>query len=147
MIPYSIMKLSHYWLRQCLIILPVAPNYYLNQCCLTIRNKSKSNENKNTMILIKKSENTVCKVLAILFRPQWVKTIKALNQRQPQIQQKCLFHKKNPKIHHIQGWFQVCTQPMRDGHYFATTSELRLSLAGHKPRINPADDYFSSSML
>ena len=45
------------------------------------------------------------------------------------------FHSCNYKMD-IQGWFLVCTQPMRE----VVTKQLHLSLAGRRPRISPGHD-------
>ena len=57
----------------------LAPSHYLNQCWVivnwTIRNKLKSNFNRNTKLFIQEiaSENIVCKMSAILSSGRWVK--------------------------------------------------------------------------
>ena len=72
----SVIKLGHHWLRLVFVVCWVL-NYYLNQCWLivnwTLRNKLQCfNQNKVIFIQRNALQSVVCKMVAILFRPQCV---------------------------------------------------------------------------
>ena len=70
-------KLGHHWFIWCFVTC-LTPNPYLKQCWpvanRTIKNKFQWYFNQNTAIFIQENlyENIVCKLAAILFRPQCV---------------------------------------------------------------------------
>ena len=76
--PYGKIDLGQHWFRWWLVAYS-APSHYINQCWVivncTLRNKLQWNFNKNTELFIHKnaSQNTVCKMAAILSRGRWVK--------------------------------------------------------------------------
>ena len=74
---YCVTEVSHHCFRQWLVACS-APSHYLNQCWLIVywilSSKFQWNSNRNSNIFIEENmyENIVCKMVAILSRPQCV---------------------------------------------------------------------------
>ena len=102
-------NIGHHWFRLWLVAW-FAPSYYLNQCWnivnWTLRNKLQWNFNRNLNILIQgnASQNVVCKMAAILSRPQCVKMAPS-HQQMPYLLKVKISHDSYPHIcnKHIKG--------------------------------------------